>query len=143
MNHFISLLVQDSIFTLFFLSFLFLFFLFFTFIIQYIYLNRNIKGVCRIIFNDENAYRIPLEPFGFYFLSCLPLVFWRETLNAKKGVKFKKLYEKQFYFKIEKNQLTKLIKQYPYFFIIQYVLFLFGIFWLVLLVAACFLDNFI
>ncbi|MFW1852850.1 hypothetical protein ACG9XR_20095 [Acinetobacter guillouiae] len=94
------------------------------------------------MFNDENAYKVPLEPFNFYFLSCLPLVFWRETLNIKKGIKFKKLYGKEFYFKIGKNQLIKMLKQYPYFFKIQYFLFFFGILWLIFMAMAYLSDKF-
>lgn len=87
--------------------------------------------MCKIIFYDEKYFKLPLEPFNSYFLSCLPLVFWRETLNIKKGTQFKKLYGKEFYYPIDKVQLKKMLKQYPKFFYIQYLVFIFGILWFV------------
>src|SRR5690606_4360983 len=100
------------------------------FILQYIYINMNLKGICKTIFDDENAYKKPLEIFNFYFLSVLPLVFWRETLNIKMEIKFKKLYRKGVYFKIEKRQLVQLMVKYPYLFYIQYLIFIFGFLWI-------------
>lgn len=110
--------------------FFFLFFLFF--IVQYIYISYNLKGICKIIFDDEKYFRLPLEPFNSYFLSCLPLVFWRETLNIKKGVNFKKLYGKEFYYPMNKTQLNKMLIRYPKLFYIQYLIFSFGILWFVI-----------
>ena len=101
--------------------FFFLFFLFF--IVQYIYISYNLKGICKIIFNDERYFKLPLEPFNSYFLSCLPLVFWRETLNIKKGVNFKKLYGQQFYYLINKTQLNEMLIKYPKLFYIQYIIY--------------------
>lgn len=118
-----------------FLSIFFFFLFWFTFIIQYIYISYNLKGICKIIFYDEKYFKLPLEPFNFYFLSCLPLVFWRETLNIKKGVNFKKLYGKEFYYPINKNQLKKILIQYPKLFYIQYLIFIFGI---ILMIVGCF-----
>ena len=109
-----------------FFSFFFLFF-----IVQYIYISYNLKGICKIIFDDELYFKLPLEPFNSYFLSCLPLVFWRETLNIKKGVNFKKLYGQQFYYLINKNQLNEMLIKYPKLFYIQYLVFSFGILWFV------------
>lgn len=37
-----------------------------------------------IIFNNEKHFRLPLEPFNCFFISVLPIVFWREMLNIKK-----------------------------------------------------------
>ena len=68
----------------------FLFFLFF--IVQYIYISYNLKGICKIIFNDDKYFKFPLEQINCFFISLLPIVFWRETLNIKKGVNLKKLY---------------------------------------------------
>lgn len=109
----------------------FLLFMFF-YIVQYFYISYNLKGLCKIIFNDERYFRLPLEPFNSYFISCLPLVFWRETLYLKKGTNFKKLYGKEFYYPINEVQLTEILKRYPSFFYIQYLIFVFGIIWLVL-----------
>lgn len=119
----------------------FVLFLFF-FILQYIYINMNLKGICKTIFDDENTYKKPLEIFNFYFLSVLPLVFWRETLNIKMEIKFKKLYRKGFYFKIEKRQLVELMDKYPYLFYIQYLIFIFGLLWIVTQSLAYLLNNF-
>lgn len=101
-----------------FFSFFFLFF-----IVQYIYISYNLKGICKIIFDDKLYFKLPLEPFNSYFLSCLPLVFWRETLHIKKGVNFKKLYGQQFYYLINKNQLNEMLIKYPKLFYIQYIIY--------------------
>lgn len=123
MKHFIGLFLSDVVFfsasLFFFLIFLFLL----TFFVQYIYISYNLKGICKIVFNNESNYKIPLEFFNFYFLSLLPLVFWRETLNIKKNKKFKKLYSKEFYFKIEKDQLVDLLDNYPFFSIFNMLFF--------------------
>jgi len=142
MNHFIRLLTEDPIFSFFVLSFLFLFLFFLTYIVQYIYISYNLKGLCKIIFNDVKAYTLPLEPFDFYFISTLPLIFWREILNIKKNMKFKNLFNKDFYFKVEKEQLTALMIQHPYFFYIQYLVFIFGVIWLFFLILAVLLTKF-
>ncbi|MPW44992.1 hypothetical protein A7A69_05485 [Acinetobacter sp. Ac_1271] len=94
------------------------------------------------MFKYDDLYKAPLNYFDFYFLSALPLVFWRETLNIKKGTKFKKLYGKEFYFKIERHQLNKLLHQNPYFFYIQYFVFFSGIFSLLFMAIGCFLIKF-
>lgn len=123
MKKFINLLISDYLFALYVFSFFLLFIFFFIFIIKYIYVSKNLKGICEIVFNNGKFYKLSLEPFKFYFLSLLLLVFWRETLNIKKNIKFKKLYGKQFYFKVEEYQLIMLFKQFPYFFKIQYLIF--------------------
>lgn len=94
-----------------------LFFFFVLYFIQYIYISFNLKEICMIIFNNEKHFRLPLEPFNCFFISVLPIVFWRETLNIKYGTSFKKLYKKDFYYPVEKNQLKKLIKNFQCFFI--------------------------
>ena len=101
--------------------FFFLFFLFF--IVQYIYISYNLKGICKIIFNDDKYFKFPLEPFNCFFISLLPVVFWRETLNIKKGVNFKKLYGQQFYYLINKTQLNEMLIKYPKLFYIQYIIY--------------------
>lgn len=123
-------------------GFIFLAIFFILFIIQYFYISKNLKGLCEIIFNDSKAYKVPLEPFDFYFLSCLPLVFWRETLSIKKGIIFSKLYGKEYYFKIEKNQLIQLFEKYPRFFQIQYLIFIFIFFAFIFMFVGVFLNKF-
>ncbi|MPW44993.1 hypothetical protein A7A69_05490 [Acinetobacter sp. Ac_1271] len=125
-----------------FLTIVFSFLYLFSFVVQYIYINKNLKEICKIMFKYDDLYKAPLNYFDFYFLSTLPLVFWRETLNIKKGTKFKKLYRKEFYFKIERHQLNKLLHQNPYLFYIQYLVFLFGILSMIFIAIACFLIKF-
>ena len=126
-----KLLLFIEIMPLIFLCIVFFFLFFLFFIVQYIYISYNLKGICKIIFNDERYFKLPLEPLNSYFLSCLPLVFWRETLNIKKGVNFKKLYGQQFYYLINKTQLNEMLIKYPKLFYIQYLVFSFGILWFV------------
>lgn len=142
MNHFINLLLEDRKLIYAVLSFFFLFLFFLSYLIQYSYLSYNLKGICKIIFNDEKYFRLPLEPFNSYFLSCLPLVFWRETLNIKKGVQFKKLYGKEFYYPMNKTQLKKILNQYPKLFYIQYLIFLFGILFFIFMLIGCILIKY-
>ncbi|EOR06059.1 hypothetical protein MMP65_01555 [Acinetobacter sp. ANC 3926] len=97
----------------------------------YIYISMNLRGILRIIFKDEAYFKLPLEPFNYFFISILPLVFWREILNIKRGVIFKKLYDKNFYYPLNKNQLFLLLKKYPLFFFIQYFIFLFSLLFLI------------
>ena len=118
-----KLLLFIEIMPLIFLCIVFFFLFFLFFIVQYIYISYNLKGICKIIFNDERYFKLPLEPFNSYFLSCLPLVFWRETLNIKKGVNFKKLYGQQFYYLINKTQLNEMLIKYPKLFYIQYIIY--------------------
>ncbi|MBJ9741410.1 hypothetical protein I5523_17405 [Acinetobacter oleivorans] len=103
------------------LFFIFLFIYFFIYIVLYVYVNFNIKGISYIMFNDEERYGAPLEPFSFFFISMLPTVFWREVLNIKFNKPFKKLYGKEFYYKINSDQLKNLLDKYPKFFKIQYM----------------------
>ncbi|MBJ8426803.1 MULTISPECIES: hypothetical protein [Acinetobacter] len=99
-------------------------------IFQYIYISYNIKGICRIIFYDEEYFRLPLEPFNCFFISLFPIVFWREILNIKKNVKFKKLYGKEFYYPVDENQLNEMLLRYPKFFYIQYIIYFSSIFFI-------------
>ena len=125
MNKFIQLLFLDKTFLVITLAFLFLFLFFVFYLIQYIYISYNLRGICKIIFDDEKYFRLPLEPFNCFFISLLPIVFWRETLNIKKEVQFKKLYGKAFYYPIDQVHLKTMLKQYPTFFYIQYLIYLF------------------
>ncbi|MDC4592496.1 hypothetical protein NQ794_18080 [Acinetobacter baumannii] len=80
MNSFVNLIIEDNKFFYAAISFLFFFF----YLLQYIYIFYNLKGICRIIFSDESHFTLPLEPFNCFFISVLPIVFWREMLNIKK-----------------------------------------------------------
>ncbi len=64
-----------------FLTIVFSFLYLFSFVVQYIYINKNLKEICKIMFKYDDLYKAPLNYFDFYFLSALPLVFWRKTLN--------------------------------------------------------------
>lgn len=123
MNHFINLLLEDKKFIYAVLSFFFLFLFFLSYLLQYIYISYNLKGICKIIFDDEKHFKLPLEPFNCFFISLLPIVFWRETLNIKKGVNFKKLYGQQFYYLINKAQLNRMLTKYPKLFYLQYQIY--------------------
>ncbi|WEI24409.1 hypothetical protein PYR74_11240 [Acinetobacter bereziniae] len=112
------------------LGFIFMSLFFVFYIIQYIYISYNLKGICKIIFYDEKYFRLPLKPFNCFFISFFPIVFWRETLNIKKNVKFKKLYGKEFYYSVDKNQLNEMLLKYPKFFYIQYIIYFSSIFFI-------------
>ncbi|MDR3030064.1 MAG: hypothetical protein LBV35_16620 [Acinetobacter sp.] len=124
------------------LGFIFMSLFFVFYIIQYIYIYYNLKGICRIIFYDEKYFRLPLEPFNCFFISLFPIVFWRETLNIKKGFKFKKLYGKDFYYPVDKNQLNEMLLRYPKFFYIQYIIYFSVFISIIFLGIAYSLDKF-
>ncbi|MCY1182704.1 hypothetical protein D3C81_335270 [compost metagenome] len=109
-----------------FISLLCLILFFILYLIQYIYISSNLKRICKIIFNNEKHFTLPLEPFNCFFISVLPIVFWREILNIKYGASFKKLYGKDFYYPLEKKQLEELLKKFTLFFYIQYIIYLSG-----------------
>ncbi|MGQ1129424.1 hypothetical protein ACT4VC_16485 [Acinetobacter baumannii] len=140
MNSFINLIIEDNKFFYAAISFLCLFFFFY--LLQYIYISYNLKGICKIIFSDESHFTLPLEPFNCFFISVLPIVFWREILNIKKEINFKKLYGKEFYYPMSKSQLNKMLNQYPKFFLIQYIIYLSIILWAIFMIIACILIKF-
>ncbi len=142
MNSFINLIIEDNKFFYAAVSFLFLFLFFFFYLLQYIYISYNLKGICKIIFSDESHFTLPLEPFNCFFISVLPIVFWREILNIKKEINFKKLYGKEFYYPMSESQLNKMLNQYPKFFLIQYIIYLSVILWAIFMIIACILIKF-
>ena len=142
MSQFINLFIENRVFTYSVLYFFFLFLFFLFYIIQYIYISYNLKGIYRIIFYDEKYFRLPLEPFNCFFISLFPIVFWRETLNIKKGFKFKKLYGKEFYYPVDKNQLNEMLLKYPKFFYIQYIIYFSVFISIIFLGIAYSLDKF-
>ncbi|HHP4540736.1 TPA: hypothetical protein ACSBV1_003933 [Acinetobacter baumannii] len=96
----------------------------------YIYINLNLKGICKILVGDELWYKVPLSPLRFHILSALPIVFFREFLN------FKKLYQKDFYFTLNKHELKMLVERYPVFFYTQYILLISGLLFIIFLTIA-------
>ena len=62
------------------------------FILLIIFIQIYIKSICRIVYKNENEYKILLEPFSFHYISMLPSAYWREILNIKFNIGFKKLY---------------------------------------------------
>jgi len=142
MNNFINLIIEDNKFFYAIASFLFLFLFFFFYLLQYIYISFNLKEICRIIFNNEKHFRLPLEPFNCFFISVLPIVFWREILNIKKGVNFKKLYGKEFYYPMSKSQINKMLNQFPKFFLMQYIIYLSVMLWAIFIIIAWILIKF-
>lgn len=105
------------------LGLLFLIVFFLCSIFLYVYINIHIKKIYKIIVNDEKWYKAPLSLLTFHFLSALPIVFWKEYLNIKRNIRFKKLYSKNYYFPLNKNNLSLLIKEYPVLFYMQYFIF--------------------
>ena len=142
MNNFINLIIEDNKFLCAIVSFIFLFLFIFFYFLQYVYISFNLKGICKIIFSDEKHFTFPLEPFNCFFISVLPIVFWREILNIKKGINFKKLYGKEFYYPMSKSQLNKMLNQFPKFFVIQYIIYLSVILWAIFMIVACILIKF-
>lgn len=112
------------------------------YIIFYIYMNINLKDISKIIFKDERKYRRPLEPFNFIFLSLLPTTFWRETLNIKYQVNFKKLYGKNFYYPLDREQLIELLSNYKGYFLLQYAIFISTTFGITFLSYAYVADKY-
>lgn len=125
-----------------FFGFLFLIFFFLFYLVQYCYISYNLKGICEILFKNDGYFKLPLEPFNSFFISVFPIVFWREILNIKKGVKFKNMYRKDFYYPINKVQLEKMLMQYPKLFYIQYLIFFSCFFFIILLTIAFILDKY-
>lgn len=79
-------------------------------------MNINFKSIAKIIFNDEERFRRPLEPFNFISLSILPTTFLREILSVKYNVSFNKLYGKEFYYPLGRGQLIELLSNYKSYF---------------------------
>lgn len=142
MNDFIKIFIDDEKFIFSVLSFLFLFLFLVFYLIQYIYISYHLKGICKIIFYDEKYFRLPLEPFNCFFISLLPIVFWRETLNIKKGFKFRKLYGKDFYYPINKAKLNEMLTRYYKLFYLQYLIYLFVILFFMFMVVAYILIKY-
>lgn len=113
-----------------------------TYIIFYIYMNINFRSIAKIIFNDEERFRRPLEPFSFISLSILPTTFWREILSVKYNVSFNKLYGKEFYYSLNEDQLIELLENHKAFFIIQYFVFIVSFLGIIFLVYGYIWDRY-
>ncbi|TNL51956.1 hypothetical protein, partial [Acinetobacter bereziniae] len=59
-----------------------------------------------------------------------------------KGFKFKKLYGKDFYYPVDKNQLNEMLLRYPKFFYIQYIIYFSVFISIIFLGIAYSLDKF-
>lgn len=104
---------------------------------HYIYTNIYIKSICRIIYKNENEYKRLLEPFSFHYISMLPSAYWREILNIKFNIGFKKLYmQKKIYHQINKDQLISFLKTHPVFFTLHYLVIVSGLLGAVLVVFS-------
>ena len=112
------------------------------FISLYIYTNIYIKEICKIVYKDEKKFKRLMEPFDFYYLSMLPSAYWREILNIKFNVSFKTLYKQNVYLKTDMPQLRALLKNYPMFFYLHYLVILSGILGIFLLFFAYFVEHY-
>ena len=122
------------------LAFFFLFSMFLLYFVMYVYVCLNLRGICRIAFGNERKYKAPLEPFDFIYISFIPTTFWRELLHLKKGIKFKSLYRKDFFLKMNQEQLKSLLTSFPVFFILQYVILFSGILFMSLMLASYYFE---
>ena len=112
------------------------------FISLYIYTNIYIKEICKIVYKDEGKFKRLIEPFDFYYLSMLPSAYWREILNIKFNVSFNTLYKQNVYLKTDMPQLRALLKNYPMFFYLHYLVILSGILGIFLLFFAYFVEHY-
>ena len=127
MNKIINLLVSDHIFALFAFGFLFFILLWVFFISLYIYSNIYVKGICKILYKNEKRFTRLMEPFDFFHLSMLPSAYWREISNIKFNTSFKAYYGNNVYQKIGDSQLKEMLKNYPVFFYLHYLIIVSGI----------------
>ncbi|ENX14445.1 hypothetical protein F895_02400 [Acinetobacter sp. CIP 64.2] len=113
------------------------------FISLYIYSNIYIKEICKIVYKDEKKFKRLMEPFDFFYLSMLPSAYWREILNIKFDTSFKARYGNNVYQKIGDSQLNELLKSYPVFFYLHYLVILSGILGTCLLFLGVGLEKYI
>lgn len=111
-------------------------------IVLYFYVNINLRGLCEIIFKDKIKYKRPLELFNFYFLSVIPINFWREFLNLRYDKVFKNLYDRDFYYDLRRDQIVELVSKYTYFFVIQYLAVFSGVISMFFLLIDFICNNF-
>ncbi len=134
----ILLLVQKMPMGIF--AFLFLIGFFLLYFILYFYINKNLNQICIIVFNDKNRYKSPLELFDFIYISFIPTTFWKELLSLKNFFKFKKLYQKDFFMKMDEKNLKRLLNEFPFFFALQYSAFICGILFMCLITGSYYFE---
>ncbi|WP_168382243.1 hypothetical protein [Acinetobacter indicus] len=142
MNKIINLLITDHIFALFAFGFLFFILLWVFFISLYIYSNIYLKGICKIIYKNEKRFTRLMEPFDFFHLSMLPSAYWREISNIKFNTSFKAYYGNNVYQKIGDSQLKEMLKNYPVFFYLHYLIIVSGILGTLLLLLGFIADQY-
>ena len=113
------------------------------FVSLYVYTNIYIKEICGIVYKDEKKFKRLMEPFDFFYLSMLPSAYWREILNLKFDTSFKARYGNNVYQKIGDSQLNELLKSYPVFFYLHYLVILSGILGTCLLLLGIGLEKYI
>ncbi|RZF49376.1 hypothetical protein EXE30_15680 [Acinetobacter halotolerans] len=142
MNKIINLLITDHVFALFVFGFLFFILLWVFFISLYIYANIYLKGICQILYKNEKRYKRLMEPFDFFYLSMFPSAYWREISNIKLNTSFKAYYGKNVYQKIGDSQLKEMLKNYPVFFYLHYLIIVSGILGTLLLLLGFIADQY-
>ena len=142
MNKIINLLITDHIFALFAFGFLFFILLWVFFISLYIYSNIYVKGICKILYKNEKRFTRLMEPFDFFHLSMLPSAYWREISNIKFNTSFKTYYGNNLYQKIGDSQLKEMLKNYPVFFYLHYLIIVSGILGTLLLLLGFIADQY-
>ncbi|WHR58421.1 hypothetical protein [Acinetobacter haemolyticus] len=142
MNKIINLLITDHVFALFVFGLLFFILLWVFFISLYIYANIYLKGICQILYKNEKRYKRLMEPFDFFYLSMFPSAYWREISNIKLNTSFKAYYGKNVYQKIGDSQLKEMLKNYPVFFYLHYLIIVSGILGTLLLLLGFIADQY-
>ncbi|WP_043971941.1 MULTISPECIES: hypothetical protein [Acinetobacter] len=142
MNKIINLLITDYVFALFVFGFLFFILLWIFFISLYIYTNIYLKEICKIVYKDEKKFKRLMEPFDFFYLSMLPSAYWKEILNIKFDTSFKARYGNNVYQKIGDSQLNELLKSYPVFFYLHYLVIFSGVFGTLFLLLGFIVDQY-
>ena len=142
MNKIINLLITDHIFALFAFGFLFFILLWVFFISLYIYSNIYVKGICKILYKNEKRFTRLMEPFDFFHLSMVPSAYWREISNIKFNTSFKTYYGNNLYQKIGDSQLKEMLKNYPVFFYLHYLIIVSGILGTLLLLLGFIADQY-
>ena len=109
----------------------------------YIYVNFYLKGICKILYENEKRFTRLMEPFDFLYLSMLPSAYWRELLNIKFNTSFKAFYGNNIYHKIDDCQLKVLFENYPVLFYLHYLFMLSGILGMLFLFFGYIVDHYL
>lgn len=142
MNKIINLLIVDHVFALFVFGLLFFILLWVFFISLYVYTNIYLKEICQILYKNEKRFTRLVEPFDFFHLSMLPSAYWREISNIKFNTSFKAYYGKNVYQKMSDSQLKEMLKSYPVFFYLHYLVIVSGILGTLLLLLGFIADQY-